>query len=319
MRLFRRSLSSATAAAMTPRQVDQIARLDALRKSGALTKEEFAEQKAQVLAGGGRARWPMLLGGGMVAIGVAVAIGLWSGNEVAPPRPTPTPTVAARPTPLPSPTLAATDWPLPAAFAAATGHSESYVEPADDDDNAHTATPVRLVPLGNGTAALLVKREIKDGCHGCTGYIGVYYLKPDANGAPVLVKAWPEAVPGSSWGTGPNEWNVSTRFTTRPAVYAVGGFTGQGITESNASITELTPTGPVTSAMIGVGFDNDGAVGPDTPDDPCSVVGKIGNVIADGGFDVTYSGTRAGTDHYARQNGKFVAIGKHLDWAEPCG
>lgn len=303
---------------MTPRQVDQIARLDALRKSGALTRAEFEEQKAAVLAGKGRARWPLLIGGGVLAVGAAVAIGLWSGENIAPPEPAPTPTELPSPAPLPSPTLAA-DWPLSNAFAAATGHDASYVEPANDDNNAYTATPVRIVQLGDGTAALLVTREIKDGCHGCSGYLGVYYLKPDANGAPSLIKAWPEAVPGSSWGAGPNEWNVSTRFTARPAIYAIGGFTGQGITQTSASITELTPGGPMTSDPIGVGFDNDGAVTPDTPDDPCSVVGKIGNVIADSSFDVTYSGTRTGTDHYVRQNGRFVPVGRHLDWAQPCG
>ena len=57
---------------MTPRQVDQIARLDELRKSGALTQKEFNEQKAAILARK-PTRWPLFVGGGVVAIAAAVA------------------------------------------------------------------------------------------------------------------------------------------------------------------------------------------------------------------------------------------------------
>lgn len=297
---------------MTPRQTDELARLDDLRRSGALTDEEFAAEKAALLAPRRFPRWPLVVGGGAVAIGAAVAIGVFGGQEMSPPAATP----SAVPSPVASQTatpVATTDWPLADAFAAATGHASAYTEPGSDGDV--TITPQRVVPLSNGIAALIAAREIADGCHACAGGLAVYYLRDDG-GSPALVRAFPQAVSGNGFGGAPSSWSVTDRFTSTPAIYAEAGFTGQGITQTSATITELTPAGPVTSGPIGIGYSDAGAQ--EDENAACVVTGRIGNVVKDGEFDVTRTGSRPGMDHYVKQNGRFVAV-KKIDWEMPCG
>jgi len=164
--------------------------------------------------------------------------------------------------------------------------------------------------------ALVVKREIKDGCHACTGFLGIYYLREDGNQTTVT-NSYPEAVGGWGWGAAPTEWSLTDRFTLMPAIYASGGFTGQGATESSATITELRADGPKTSDVIGTGYTDEGAIPEDTGIKACKVDGKITNVVRGRSFDVAISGSISGRDHYIMRNGRFVAT-KKIDWGLPC-
>jgi len=198
------------------------------------------------------------------------------------------------------------------AFEAATGHRVAFTKTDAGDEV--TTQPIRIVRLPFATA-LLTKTEIKDGCHACTGFIGVYYLDEQAESTTVKQR-WPKAVQGWGWGAAPVEWYLTNKFTAYPAIYASGGFMGQGVVEESSTITELRPDGPITTDVIGTGFSDDGAI-VDNERPACVVKGSISNLRKDRSFDVVVRGSINAVDHYTKKNGRFVAVTKR-DWGLPC-
>jgi hypothetical protein len=198
------------------------------------------------------------------------------------------------------------------AFEAATGHRVAYSK--TEGGELVTTQPIRIIQLPFGSA-LLTKTEIKDGCHACTGAIGVYYLDEQADST-VLRGRWPRGVEGWGWGAAPTEWYLTDKFSAYPAIYASGGFMGQGVIEESSTITELRPDGPITSDVIGTGFSDEGAI-VDNERAACVVKGKIANVRKDSSFDVIVRGSVNAVDHYAKKKGKFVAVSRR-DWGLPC-
>jgi hypothetical protein len=298
-------------------QIERLGRLHELRSSGALSDEEFEAQKRALLKEKASTWWPLIAGVGLVTLGGAVALGLWSSAETSPQLTPIRRSIPVTPNPEPSPTPPVTARSaaerLADAFQAATGHRAQFTRTVGGE--AVTTTPIRLVELPFGPA-LLTRREIKDGCHACTGAIGVYYLRENGN-VTTISSSYPNAVEGWGWGAAPTEWQLTTRFTATPAIYAEGGYTGQGITMSSATITELTAKGPVTSDVIGTGFTNAGAITDDDPRQVCDVDGKIANIVKDRSFDVAVSGSISGRDRYIKREGRFVAV-KKADWEMPC-
>lgn len=199
------------------------------------------------------------------------------------------------------------------AFSAATGHRRPFVQTIKSE--AFTVSPVRIVELPFGPA-LIVKREIKNGCHACSGYLGVYYLREDG-AQTVVTGSYPEAVSGWGWGAAPTDWQLTNRFTSRPAIYASGGYMGQGVVMSSSTITELRPEGPKTSDVIGTGYSDEGAFDEESSRTACNVEGEIGNIVKDRSFEVSASGSVVEHDKYIMRNGRFVAV-KKLNWDLPC-
>jgi hypothetical protein len=92
---------------------------------------------------------------------------------------------------------------------------------------------------------------------------------------------------------------------------------GQGISVSGATLTELTPKGPVTSDLIGLSYDDSGSIADDDGRAACNVKGVITNIKKDTSFDVRASGSVSALDRYVKRNGRFVA-GNRIDWQLPC-
>jgi hypothetical protein len=147
---------------------------------------------------------------------------------------------------------------------------------------------------------LLTESAMPDGCHACAGYVGAYYLR-DTGGGFEVASRYPEAVTGAGWGSAPS-WRVVENFTTHPAIYAEGGYTGQGYTQSWATITELRPQGPIES-RVDLGSDNGGAVADES--EAVSLAGHITNVVRNSAFDVIYTGSCRVTRHYVFRAGRF--------------
>ncbi len=303
---------------MKQSQIERLTRLAELRGDGTLTEEEFQTEKRRLLDGGsGRLRWPhVAVGAALVACGVGGAV-IWTGQKteitaipskpITPPAPPPTVSIPEAS----SPRSAAER--LQAAFLAATGHSRAFVQKTKDDE--FKVSPVRIVDLPFGPA-LIVKREIESGCHGCAGYLAIYYLR-ESGDVTVVTASYPEAVSGWGWGSAPSEWQITNRFTSNPAIYASGGFTGQGITLSSSTITELRADGPHTSDRIGTGYDDEGSITEESGKTVCSVDGKIAGIVKDRSFDVVVSGSLTARDHYVMRGGRFVAT-KTIDWDMAC-
>jgi len=302
---------------MNSSEIERLEKLNELRSNGALTDDEFEAEKRKLLRDGGGTRWPYVAGGAVVLACGAGAVAIWMGSNSAP-QPAPaaiavrtasTPPPAPPATPMPrSPAVRLTD-----AFTAATGHSRPFVQTVKDET--FTVSPIRIVELPFGPA-LIVKREIKDGCHACSGYLGVYYLREDG-AQTVVTGSYPEAVSGWGWGAAPADWQLTTRFTSTPAIYASGGYMGQGVVMSSSTITELRPDGPRTSDVIGTGYNDEGAIDEESGRTACNVEGEIGNIVKDRSFEVSASGSVVAHDRYIMRNGKFVAL-KKVDWGLPC-
>ncbi len=304
---------------MNSSEIKRLEKLNELHSNGALTDDEFEAEKRKLLWDGGRTRWPYAAGGAFVLACGAGAAAIWMGSDSAP---QPAPAVAAttvRTAAAPPPPLAATPVArstavrLKDAFTAATGHSRPFAQTVKNET--FTVSPIRIVELPFGPA-LIVKREIKDGCHACSGYLGVYYLREDG-GQTVVTGSYPEAVSGWGWGVAPADWQLTTRFTSRPAIYASGGYMGQGVVMSSSTITELRPDGPRTSDAIGTGYNDEGAFDEESGRTACNVEGEIGNIVKDRSFEVSASGSVVAHDRYIMRNGKFVAL-KKVDWGLPC-
>lgn len=296
--------------------IDSIERLQRLREAGALTLSEFEAEKARLLAPAERPRSGVRALPALIVLGVVLAgaLGVWliEPGELDPvqrppaaPSPTPASPVATAPPPAAMPLSAAEQ--LKVAFEAATGRSAPFVR--ESDQGPARVEPVRLLELPFGPV-LLTRSQIKDGCHACSGAIGVYYLSRQGIGFTVR-NGWPDAVKGWGWGAAPQDWSLTTRFTSFPAIFAEGGYTGQGYTCGGATLTELRPEGPVTSDLIGLHADNLGNVDDETGlafgGEPKSEIdGKIVNVRRNVSFEVSASGTEKVIERYVRKGTKFV-------------
>jgi hypothetical protein len=307
---------------MKPDYIERLERLHRLRESGALDDAEFQAEK-QKLLGDRRSRpspW-VYVGAALVVVGGAAAVGLWAIPRTTQPtvrsdakdrRLTPSTRSGAAPSSVSPPAAVPVSGDrdrLAEAFLAATGHRRAFT--VSNAEGVITTVPVRIIdePFG---LVLLTKREIKDGCHSCSGSIGVYYLHQQGASLSVAGR-WPKAVETVGWGSAPTQWQITDKFTTYPAIYAEGGYTAQGQTESGGTITELRPAAPSTSAWIHTGYSFDGVDG----SDHCEIDGRIANIRKDHSFDVILSGSVKGMDHYVMQNGRFVSVSKR-DWDNPC-
>jgi len=307
---------------MSKGRLDRLERLQKLRDAGVLDDPEFQSEKKRILADGEQERTPRkwLKYAAFTApiVLAGIAVGVWSTERAKTPKTESVPlqqvakaTSQAAVMPVAVPTQSPADR-LAGAFEAATGHRTIFAQM--EDGELVTTRPIRIVQLPFGQA-LLTKREIKDGCHSCSGSIGIYYLREQ--GDRILVTgSWPKAVETLGWGSAPTTWRVTSDFTAYPAIYAEGGFTAQGVTDSGLEITELRPGGPVTSKWIHTAYSDEGTSDEDSR--RCEIDGRITNIRKDRSFDVVLSGSVSSIYHYVKKNGKFEPVSE-LDWDLPCG
>ncbi|MBN8501451.1 MAG: SHOCT domain-containing protein [Sphingomonadales bacterium] len=318
--------------------LDAIERLHRLKEAGALSEAEFAEQKAKLLAHAdappiaapspqpvepvytplpeyesgpkaGRNLVPYI-GWGAGALAVALGLG-WMLSGDGAPAPQPLASASEADAAVATEAFAKLrDLPeaeqLRLASLAALGFTGT--RKSKDGEQVVITKPLRVLNLPFATV-LLTSTERPDDCHGCAGFVGVYYLK-EQNGAFKVTGKWPEAVSGWAWGMVP-DWKISTAYTSNPAIVAEGAFTAQGYTCTGMNIVELTPKGPVESDVIHLSMNNGGAVDPETGltmgGDPArDVTGKIVNVRKGKSLQVQISGDENFTESYEMKGGKFV-------------
>jgi hypothetical protein len=161
----------------------------------------------------------------------------------------------------------------------------------------------RLLQLPFGPV-LITRVDIDSASHAESGALGIYYLKRTAGGY-LVQKRWPRAVDGVSFGYSP-EWRATANLTKFPAIYATGGWTGQGYTCGWAVLAELTPSGPIISDTIYNSY-SDAGVGANTVHE---FDGRISNIRKGRAFDVIASGTSRFAEHYTFRRDRFVRTEK---------
>jgi hypothetical protein len=181
-----------------------------------------------------------------------------------------------------------------------------------DDTEVLNIKPGKLVWIDD-VAVLLSPGANQSDCHACSGALAIAYLAPKGEGFVVKGK-WPVLVRGSGWGAEP-EWRVTGDFTDNPAVYVESGDTAQGYSCGGASITELTPDGPVQSDRVWLSSDNEGAVDDSTGktfggEPRKKLTGKIVDIVKGKSFAVQASGTAKFVERYEYRGGKFVPLQK---------
>jgi hypothetical protein len=315
----------------------ELERLQRLRESGALTDEEFQVEKRRVLGGtpsalpvletpeedlpveqaGDREErnkrailYIMLAMGGLI---VAILIGVWLGRDVgggqgapeaniALPQTEPAQEdnmiVAVPPTNIRALPVAEQ---LTQAFSAAFGTAGSAtLQVAGRTINYR---PGQFFWIGD-RGVLISPGTASDDCHACAGAVAVHYLELAADGLKVT-GSWPEAVSGEGYGA-PPKWKLTSQFTTAPAIFEEGGATGQGCTSGSATLTELTPAGPIQSGPIRMVYAMDPAALAAGTAPIGDVQGTIANVVKDTSFDVNYSGEQPFTEHWVKRGARFV-------------
>lgn len=148
---------------------------------------------------------------------------------------------------------------------------------------------------------LIAEGKVANFSHISPGRIGAFYLRRTPRGY-VRGRAFESAVAGGSMGRIAS-WSVSTAFTANPVIYAEGGSTNQGFTCGYASLTELTPGGPVELASFQSYFEDMNARGRDTR-------GRIANIVHGRSFDVVFTGAHPGRDRYVKRGARYQMVGR---------
>jgi hypothetical protein len=196
---------------------------------------------------------------------------------------------------------------LAAAFRAAFGRDGRAA--ATVEGSQLTFRPGRILWVGD-RAILISPGKNRSDCHACAGALAIHYLRPFRDAFEV-VGAWPGAVRGWGWGEPPTDWSISNRFASNPVLVAEGGFMGQGIVCSSATLTELSPEGPIESAIIRTGYSNGGAITDERlaeGERAEELDGEITNIQRDRSFDVRFTGTARFTERYVRRGNRFVPV-----------
>jgi hypothetical protein len=320
---------------MNPRY-DELERLQRLREKGALTEEEFQAEKRRLLGTGparggmppgpdqvevideeaARSRTALYVVLGLIGLVIAIAIGVLLGRDVIGGRAAPESNVTlpqndasaaddnliAPPPPTDVRTMPAQEQLIRAFFAAFNARDQAQVQVSGRTFVYH---PGRLFWDGD-TAVLISPATGAGGCSDCAGTVGVYYLTPVGDHFQVS-GSWPEAVSGAQWNTPPH-WRMTSAFTTRPAIWEDGRTTGQDCTSGSATLTELTPSGPVQSGPIRISYRGKSGLSGLLLGET-RIEGHAANIQKDVSFDVVYSSDKQFTETWVKQGDRFVLQG----------
>ena len=281
-------------------RLDRLERLDALRRGGGLSDEEYAREKAAILASPRGARRRPLVAAALLLV---LAVG-GSYFYLRPARPAAAGAAAPRPAraapsaaiPAATPPRSIRDEPgaaqLRKAFAAAFGAATQAERSVEGESIVFHPGSLRW--LGD-RAVLISPGRNRDDCHACAGTLAVHYLDPVGDGF-ALRGEWLSGGGRDDWGQ-PPDWRISTEISTRPMLRTEGGGGNQGIFCTDASFFEFTDDGPRRVAQVPLGYSNAGAVG----EGPTEIEGRIVDVRRDRSFLVRYSGSRTFSERWVRR------------------
>ena len=320
---------------MTER-IEALERLQRLRESGALSDEEFQQEKAALL-GRGEAPFPgppaaaiaesgaadaaaeiyaprgrrgpplwMMLGAVLLLLAlVAAAMLLLRGGgepqafdtDTAPPAaPVAEPVNLTSAAPEPAGIRAR---PEPEQLAAAFRAAFAGRPVRDAEDGEITYRPARLLWAGN-RAVLISNGSNAEECHVCAGVVAVHHLLPQGDGFRVDGE-WLR-VASDDYGR-PPEWRVTNELTGAPALRVDNGGGNQGIFCNFSTWYDLAGGRPAELARVQTGYTNEGQEG------GFELEGRIANLRPRRSFDVVYTGYESFTESYRWRGDRFEKEG----------
>jgi hypothetical protein len=295
------------AVSLTSSKLIRLERLQHLRETGALTDEEFEKEKSALLT---QRRLVWWVAGGAVITTIAAAAIMFGPQNTRPPTANPTRPKSGTPDRTSSLAAAAPvvektirDQPMREQMMAAFKTAFGQLPPTKvkTSDAVRVFRPTSLIWLGDRAILLSEGTNVSD-CHACTGALAIHYLAA-AGQQFRLTGSWLQLVQGAGWGSPPH-WNISSKFTSNPAIVDEGGFTAQGCTSGGLMITELRPERPVQSGLIRTTMSNNSGFG-----EPDQIEGHVSNIQKNRSFDVQYTGTRHFTERWIYRGDRFVLKG----------
>jgi hypothetical protein len=322
---------------MTDR-IEALERLQRLRESGAITDDEFEQEKAALLGRGeapyrgppsaavaegaaadaaseiyapprrgGPPLWMLLAGGLALLAIVAAAMLLLRGRGEKPPfdsDSTPATNVgAAEPAanvaaPAPEPSGIRAR-PEADQLAAAFRAAFRGQPVRDAEDGEITYRPARLIWVGE-RAVLISEGSNAEECHVCAGVLSVHHLFAEGDGFRIDGE-WLR-VATDDYGR-PPEWRVTNELTGRPAMRVDNGGGNQGIFCNFSTWYDLAGGRPSELARVQTGYTNEGDEG------GIELAGRIANLRAGRSFDVVYTGYESFTERYRWRGDRFEKEG----------
>lgn len=133
-----------------------------------------------------------------------------------------------------------------------TAFKEAYGQPApvettDDTDQKTIYNPAALVDITPEIVALIVKGEIPDGCHACSGSDSIFYLRHTGKSFELLGR-WPNIGGQAEYGHAA-DWTQRNDLTKYPALFFTSSGGGMGCDITSSDIVELTPSRPILRAQ----------------------------------------------------------------------
>jgi hypothetical protein len=173
------------------------------------------------------------------------------------------------------------------------------------DDAVHVFRPVALHRIGADLWVLLSTGSKEDAGHVDEGVNAIHYLR-DAEGGWQLVGEWLNLGSVGTVGNAATAWGFTTALGNNPYLVTSGGGVWQGCAVSLATLTELTPGGPVDRGSFTDAMSS--GAGPGQKNQAYD--GAIVAAERDKSFTVAYTGTRAFRQRYVLNQGRYKLVGK---------
>jgi hypothetical protein len=169
----------------------------------------------------------------------------------------------------------------------------------DGEDGEFTYRPGRLLWVGD-RAVLISNGTNAEECHVCPGVVAVHHLLPEGDGFRVDGE-WLR-VATDDYGR-PPEWRVTNELTGRPALRVDNGGGNQGIFCNFSTWYDLAGGRPAELARVQTGYTNEGEEG------GFELNGRIANLRPGRSFDVVYTGYESFTESYRWRGDRYEKEG----------
>ncbi|MBN8843392.1 MAG: hypothetical protein J0H88_09105 [Sphingomonadales bacterium] len=201
------------------------------------------------------------------------------------------------------------DTTLKLAFVAAFGLTKGVPDDVQAvrviDGRSYDFIPVALHLLPNNVGVLLSVGGFDEAGHGDGGINAIHYLQGGPSGWQ-LKGEWLNLGSVGTMGNAATAWGFSDALGKNPYLITSGGGVWQGCAISGATLTELTPDGPVDRGSFTDGMSSGAGLGQKEQ----SFDGQISAAVPDKSFTVSYTGSRAFKQQYVLKSGKYEPVGK---------
>jgi len=172
------------------------------------------------------------------------------------------------------------------------------------DGRSYNFRPAAIRLLWNNVVVLLSLGSLEDAGHGDGGINAIHYLRATPEGWQIMHETLGLGAVGTV-GNAATSWGFSDAIGENNYLVTAGGGVWQGCLISSATLTELTPGGPVDRGSFTDAMSSGAGLGQKEQD----YDGKIVAAEPDKSFTVAYTGSKAFKQRYVLKDGKYALVG----------